>query len=215
MAPSLGTPSGLHESVAENEGSTEDTHAADTQNALATSVENQPQASSPVVPSEPSTPTKDQATAPTRTDSVKAAKTPKSDEHIARSISYYDPDLLVDIPASPPTPPVPRVPLKTIAVDEEASDDPDSAGLGAVETLQESDYELDELDAFSTDEELGISRRIRESLRQSQDGTSGSAMDLSLIEKLLAELDDTKEKMKTLQKDYSHMKVWVCVSRGA
>lgn len=182
----------------------------------------------------PPTPTKDTAVVPPRTDSVtshtrpRGAKNSSGSDIMPRALSFYDPDLLFDLPNSPPRGPrrpsiptlLPREPSTLLprepSLDEDLDSDPNDgghgpAGHGAVETLAEQQEESSDDDfdvnGLPHDEDKGVSKRVRESLRQSQGGESGSALDLTLVEKLLAELDETKEKMKELQKDYSHMKV--------
>lgn len=188
--------------------------------------------------SAPPTPTKDGIVGPPRTDSVvtpsvnnpiplRTTKGSGGSDTLSRTLSFYDPDLLLDTPRSPPMVPnrpnasalkprepstlLPREPSIDDDIDADQDLDIEPAGHGGIEMLAEreeiSDDDFDVNGLASSEDDHEVSRRLRESLRQSQGGESASALDLSLVEKLLAELDLTKEKMKELQRDYSHMKV--------
>jgi Rho-type GTPase-activating protein 1/2 len=52
-----------------------------------------------------------------------------------------------------------------------------------------------------------LAHRVRESIRRSRDGGEAMAIDVNLVEMLLRELEETKEKMKDLQTDYTAIRV--------
>jgi hypothetical protein len=52
-----------------------------------------------------------------------------------------------------------------------------------------------------------LATRVRESIRRSRDGGAAMAVDVDLVEMLLRELEETKEKMKDLQTEYTAIRV--------
>lgn len=182
----------------------------------------------------PPTPTKDNLSRPPRSDSVLASlaltnhlppvdtKPENAEGHGGRSISFYDPDMLLDLPPSPEaakqhTNDLPDEPPSERDHDSHTNEsgpaDSEPTHGGPMETLALHSGTSDEESHFDGDEDHedrdGIARKVRESLRQSlsQDGNTGSRLDISLVEKLLSELDETKDKMKQLHVHYSSMKV--------
>lgn len=182
----------------------------------------------------PPTPTKDTLSRPPRSDSVLASlaltnhlpsvdtKPGNAEAQGGRSISFYDPDMLLDLPPSPEAAKQnandlpnesPSERNQDTHTDENGHAESEPAHGGPMETLALQSGTSDEESHFGGDDDhedgSGIARKVRESLRQSlsQDGNTGSRLDISLVEKLLSELDETKDKMKQLHVHYSSMKV--------
>lgn len=154
-----------------------------------------------------------------------------------RPMSFYDPDTLLFLDAVSSPPQLPTVPdrhrpLSTLAEDivggpsateDDRPSSPDidhlSPVIGTADLVPPSTKDRQEVENERLSREL--TRKVRKSIIQqrkaSASGAGSSAtkgataqtmgMDLDLVEKLLEELENTKEKMKALQSQFSAMKV--------
>jgi hypothetical protein len=176
---------------------------------------------SPGIASSPSTPSATQEHMRTMTPPPKnplpmhvnsALSVPTSPDgpDISRSLSFYDPDMLAFISYSPTRPDsktldVPRTPQ----VDGSPllpSDSPQLDGMQNEDGFASPDDTEDQTAKLEEADTLGSIKKLRESLKPVSGGEAMIA-DVTLIDTLISELEDTKSRMKTLQREFNAMKV--------
>lgn len=157
---------------------------------------------------------------------IREAKQSHMPESLQKSMSFYDPDLLLYLDAVPATPasdadrksvqlPLP-VDVDDTMVGTPALDVPSDQGspssqngwsAGVSEAGSDERDSANEAEEGDEAEELNTDQ-LRESMqRLSRTGSTGMTLELDLVETLIADLESTKDKMKTLQQKYNAIRV--------
>lgn len=165
---------------------------------------------------------------------IREAKQSHMPESLQKSMSFYDPDLLIYLDAVPATPGA-EVDRKSVQLPVDADDT--MVGSPALDVPSEqgspssqngwsagiSEAGSDERDSANEAEEGDEAEelntdQLRESMqRLSRSGSTGMTLELDLVETLIADLESTKDKMKTLQQKYNAIRVsaiGLCPSYG-
>ncbi|CCF50627.1 hypothetical protein NDA11_005286 [Ustilago hordei] len=161
-----------------------------------------------------------------RTSSAKSSASPArnpldasaTSSRLSKVYSFYDPDFLSlvesfgdfdsnkELRAQPP--PVPALPASRDTVDKEEVVSSQPNGRSSVADSVDSEEELlvddQEAPAATTGSLNEVSSRVRASMQQARDGQV--SMDISFVETILQDLEQTRQRMESLQMRYDRIR---------